>query len=113
MKRVLWLVAFALLAGNSFSQEVPSWFSPSLLHLPEDVAEAAKEGKRVMLYFEQNGCPYCKRMVEVNFANPKIASRLQRQFVPVAINVWGDRELTTPEGRASTEKQFAAALKVQ
>jgi thioredoxin-related protein len=107
------ILAFLLLAGNAFAQEVPAWFSPSLLHLPDDVAEAAKEGKRVMLYFEQNGCPYCARMVEVNFADPKIAARMQRNFVSLAINIWGDRDVTTPEGRATTEKQFAAALRVQ
>jgi len=111
MRRLVFVLL--LFAANAFSQEVPPWFSPSLLHLPDDVAEATKEGKRVMLYFEQNGCPYCKRMVEVNFADPAIAARLQSHFVALAINIWGDRELTTPEGRATTEKQFAAALKVQ
>jgi len=49
-------------------------------------------------------------MVEVNFADPAIAARMQQRFVSLAINIWGDRDLTTPEGRATTEKQFAAAL---
>src|SRR5437899_1380646 len=72
MRRGIFVVLLFLTA-NAFCQDAPAWFANSLLHLPDDVAEAAKEGKRVMLYFEQNGCPYCKRMVEVNFADPKIA----------------------------------------
>src|SRR5262245_26668219 len=106
------LLAFAF-AGNLLAQEVPSWFGLSFLVLPEDIAAAAKEGKRLMLYFEQNGCPYCKRMVEVNFADPAIAERIQRRFVPLAINIWGDREVTAPDGTAMSEKKLAAHLKIQ
>jgi thioredoxin-related protein len=113
MRRAIFGLAFLLFSTPVFPQDAPAWFSQSLLHLPDDVAEAAKEGKRVMLYFEQNGCPYCKRMVEVNFADPKIAARMQRHFVSLDINIWGDRDVTTPEGVAMTEKRFAAALKVQ
>jgi thioredoxin-related protein len=95
------------------SQEVPSWFTESLLHLPDDVAEAAREGKRVMLYFGQDGCPYCKRLVEVDWREPRIADKMRRRFVSLAINIWGDREVAWTDGRAMTEKQLAAMLKVQ
>ena len=101
------------LTGNAFGQDTPSWFAQSLLDLREDIAEAAREGKRVMLYFEQPGCPYCKRLVEVNFRQPAIAAKMQRHFVSLDINIWGDRELTSPGGKTMTEKQFAAALKIQ
>ena len=95
------------------SQEVPSWFTESLLHLPDDVAEAEREGKRVMLYFGQDGCPYCKRLVEVDWREPRIADKMRRRFVSLAINIWGDREVAWTDGRAMTEKQLAAMLKVQ
>jgi len=112
MRRLLFvlLVAVSLPAG---SQEVPSWFTESLLHLPDDVAEAAREGKRVMLYFGQDGCPYCKRLVEVDWREPRIAAKMRRRFVSLALNIWGDREVTWTDGRAMTEKQLAAMLKVQ
>jgi thioredoxin-related protein len=106
----VFLVAICLPAA---SQEVPSWFTESLLHLPDDVAEAAREGKRVMLYFGQDGCPYCKRLIEVNWREPRIADKMRRRFVSLALNIWGDREVTWTDGRAMTEKQLAAMLKVQ
>jgi thioredoxin-related protein len=113
MRRLLigWLLL--LFATGSHSQEVPSWFTESLLHLPDDVAEATRGGKRVMLYFGQDGCPYCKRLIEVNWREPRIADKMRRRFVSLALNIWGDREVTWTDGRAMTEKQLAAMLKVQ
>ena len=109
-----WL-AFALLlcASAALSQEAPDWFVESFLDIREDAADAAKEGKRLMLYFMQDGCPYCKQLVTVNWRQPRIVEKTRRYFVPVAINIWGDREVTAADGRRMPEKRFAAALKVQ
>jgi thioredoxin-related protein len=107
-----WLLAL-LVAFTAHAQELPAWFSQSLLILPEEIADAARASKRVVLYFEQDGCPYCKRMAEVSFRDPRIAGRMQERFVPIAINIWGDREVTAPDGKTLTEKQLAARLKIQ
>lgn len=112
------LLALSFLAGLLAaapvqSQEVPEWFAESFLDIREDAAEAAKDGKRLMLYFMQDGCPYCKQLVTVNFRDPKIIDKTRRHFVPIAINIWGDREVTMADGRKLPEKRFAAALKVQ
>jgi thioredoxin-related protein len=108
-----WLFTLLLLFGSAHGQEHPAWFAQSLLVLPEEIADAARENKRVMLYFEQDGCPYCKRMVEATFRDPKISARMQERFVPIALNIWGDRDVTTPDGKIMSEKQLAAQLKVQ
>ena len=50
-------LALMLASTPVMAQEPPAWFGDSLLELREDVAEAAKHGKRVMLYFGQDGCP--------------------------------------------------------
>ena len=97
----------------SFSQEPPDWFTETLLDMREDVADAAKDGKRVMVYFGQDGCPYCKRLMEVNFKDPAIVAKTRRHFMAIALNIWGDREVTWTDGRTRGEKQLAAALKVQ
>jgi thioredoxin-related protein len=80
------------------AQEPPAWFSESLLELRDDVAEAAKQGKRVMLYFGQDGCPYCKQLMEVNFRQASIAAKAQKNLVALAINIWGDREVIWTDG---------------
>ena len=106
-------LALLFAAHTALAQEPPAWFTESLLDLREDVAEAAAQGKRVMVYFGQDGCPYCKRLMEVNFRDAAIAAKTQQHFVALALNIWGDREVTWTDGVASSEKQLAARLKVQ
>lgn len=93
--------------------EKPEWFKESFLEFEEDVAEAAEEGKRVMLYFYQNGCPYCARLIEENFKDQQIQTMIQKHFDGITINMWGDREVVSVGGQAFTEKTFSTALKVQ
>ena len=102
-----------LVCGQAWAQEPPGWFADSLLFVREDAADAAKEGKRVMLYFGQDGCPYCKQLMEVNFRQAAIVDKMRKGFVALALNIWGDREVTWTDGRALSEKQLAIALKVQ
>ncbi len=93
--------------------EIPAWFTPSLLDLRDDVRDAAKAHKRVMLYFGQDGCPYCKRLMEVYFGQRDIAATTRRHFAAIAINIWGDRDTVWLDGETRSEKQLAAFLKVQ
>lgn len=93
--------------------EIPSWFTPTFLDFREDIAEAARQGKRLMVYFGQDGCPYCKQLMVVNFAQKDIVAKTRKNFVAVDVNIWGDREVTWLDGRTFSEKAFAAFLKVQ
>lgn len=93
--------------------EVPSWFKLSFLDFRDDVREAARHGKRVLLYFGQDGCPYCKRLMEVDFGQRDIVAATRRHFDAIALNIWGDRRTVWLDGRARSEKQLAAFLKVQ
>ena len=109
-----WLLVATLLWSFPLkAQEPPGWFSESLLEIRDDVADAAKQRKRVMLYFGQDGCPYCKRLMEVNFRQAPIAAKAQKNLVAIALNIWGDREVKWTDGVVSSEKQLAAKLKVQ
>ena len=90
----------------------PEWFKESFLDLEEDIADAALEGKRLMLYFWQPGCPYCAELISNNLEVDEIKQKLQTKFDVVALNMWGDREVIQVGGRAFTEKTLAAALNV-
>ena len=93
--------------------EIPPWFGQSFLDLREDVAEAAQAGKRVMLYFGQDGCPYCAALMKTNFSQPEIVAKTRGHFVAIALNIWGDRDVTWSDGKVRREKALAAFLKVQ
>ena len=92
--------------------EKPAWFANSFLDIREDVEEAATKGKRILLYFYQDGCPYCAKLLDTNFALQDIEAKTRRHFEVVAINMWGDREVTGFDGGMTTEKAFARALRV-
>ena len=92
--------------------EKPDWFDNSFLDIREDVSDAAAAGKRVLLYFYQDGCPYCKKLLDTNLALKDTETRMRKNFAVIAINMWGDREVTGFSGELTTEKAFATSLRV-
>jgi thioredoxin-related protein len=97
---------------NPGHAEKPAWFKVSFLDLYEDINEAADNNKRLMIYYYQDGCPYCEKLLQDNFGQRNIANKTQQYFDVVAINLWGDQEVTVGE-KILTEKELAEALKVQ
>ena len=93
--------------------DIPAWFRETLLDFREDIRDAAKDGKRLLVYFGQDGCPYCRELMRANFAQKDIAERTRRRFHAIALNIWGDREVTWTDGRTMSEKALAVSLKVQ
>lgn len=123
-------IALALLAGSHLASaadeaglapgmvnpgyhEAPAWFKESFLDLRDDVKEATRAGHRLMLYFYQDGCPYCLKLLQDNFGQKAIADKTRQHFDVIAINLWGDREVADMAGKAMPEKAFAKSLRVQ
>jgi thioredoxin-related protein len=98
---------------NPGYHDKPAWFKQSFLDLPDDVREAAASGRRLMLFFYQDGCPYCKVMLMHDLRRPEVAERTRRRFDVIAINLWGDLEVIDLARKKTTEKQFARDLAVQ
>lgn len=97
---------------NPGYHEQPAWFRQSFLDLREDIKEAEEEGKRIVLYFYQDGCPYCKKLLDTNFSQQTIVDKTRSSLDVIAVNIWGDREVVDFKGESTTEKQFATDLKV-
>ena len=97
---------------GAMESEHPSWFKDSFLDFEEDIAEAATQEKRLVLYFWQTGCPYCNALIEHNFSQRDIVETMNTHYDVVAINIWGDREIIQVGGQTFTEKTLAAALNV-
>lgn len=97
---------------NPGFEEKPAWFKVSFLDLYEDMADASENNKRLLIYFYQDGCPYCKKLLEDNFGQRDISLKTQKYFDVVTINIWGDQEVTVGD-EVYTEKEFSELLKVQ
>ena len=97
---------------NPGYHEQPAWFKQSFLDFKEDIAEAASQDKRVILFFYQDGCPYCAKLLHDNFGQRRIAKKTRHHFDVIAINMWGDRDITWLDDSSAREKVFAERMKV-
>ncbi len=97
---------------NPGYHEKPEWFKESFLDLREDIQEASENKKRVLLYFYQDGCPYCAKLLQDNLGQKKLADKTRKHFDVIAINMWGDKEVTDLTGQLTTEKKFTEQMKV-
>jgi thioredoxin-related protein len=120
MTRLLALLLALAIAAPSRAQapsphaiDIPHWFTETVLEFRDDVREASAQGKRLMLYFGQDGCPYCTALMQNNFSQRSIADKTQRHFVAIALNLWGDREVVWADGRRMSEKALGRELRVQ
>lgn len=93
--------------------EEPEWFKESFLDIREDIQDATAQNKRVLLYFHQDGCPYCEKLIKDNFGQRETTELTQSLFDTISINLWGDREVVGFKGEELTEKEFSKSLRVQ
>ncbi len=125
MNRSVTLAALVFLAGasdggtaraaNDFDDsqikhiEYPDWFSANPFQdLSEELENARSTGKQgLMVLFTTEGCSYCHLFVQKSLGSADLASRVQRQFESVGLEIFDDREMTDPRGADMPIKQFA------
>ncbi len=90
----------------------PDWFKESFLEIASDAAEADAAGKHLILFMHLNGCPYCYKMLEENFANAPYTQFIKDNFDVIEINIKGDRDVEFSQTISLTEKELAKTLKV-
>ena len=114
MKRLVLIAAMLLFAGQAWAAEIGEdglhkqpWMSVTFKDMTEDLETAIDEGKRLVIFFEQRGCIYCKKMHEEVFSDPEIADYIQANYMVVQMNLFGDEEVTDFDGEALPEKEMA------
>jgi len=86
----------------------PDWFKESFLDLRDDLQEALAAGKKgIIVYFGQQRCPYCQKLLEVNFGLADIVTYTQRNFDLIPVNIWSTAELTDLQGNTLTEREYS------
>lgn len=92
--------------------EKPVWFKDSFLELPDELEDANENNRQIILYFHQDGCPYCKKLLDDNFSRKDIVDKMSQNFDLLEINMWGDKTVTLFTGDELSEKEFAKQMKV-
>ena len=99
--------------SNVYEQEKPDWFGMSFLDIAEDVEESAAENKHYGLYFYQDGCPYCEKLIDDNFGQYSINEYAKANFNIAPINIFGAVEVTDLDGIPRPESAFSEHRKIQ
>jgi len=90
------------------------FFAQSFGDLPEELAEAREAGKLgLVLFFEQEGCPYCERMLQTILNQPGVQDWYRERFVSIAVDINGDVELRDVDGITLPSKVFAEHRRVK
>jgi thioredoxin-related protein len=90
------------------------FFAQTFGDLPEELEEARESGKfGLMLFFEQEGCPYCERMMKTILNQPGVQDWYRERFVSIAVDINGDIELRDVDGISLPSKVFAEHRRVK
>lgn len=83
------------------------WFSVTFKDLSEDLQAANDDGKRLVMFFEQRGCIYCKEVHEKVLIDPEVREFIEAHYMVVQYNLYGDEEVVDFDGEKLTEKTAA------
>ena len=89
------------------------FFTLSFGNLPEEMRIAREEGKQgMLLFFEADDCVYCQRMLSQVFNQRAVQDWYGERFISIAVDVFGDIELTDFDGKIVPSKVFSDQQKV-
>jgi thioredoxin-related protein len=60
----------------------------------------------MLLFFEAEDCSYCKRMLKDVLSEPRVQDWYNERFVSIAVDIYGDVELTDFDGITLPSKVF-------
>lgn len=104
------------LAALGLAQAAPgdAFFDASLGDYAAELKAARQQGKLgVLLVYEAEGCPFCKRMREQVLSQPEVQQYFRRHFSIFSVDINGSITVTGFDGREQTEKAYARALRVR
>lgn len=115
IRRTLFALAATLFAAPLWAEvrlgddglHKQDWFLDSFLEMPDDLTDAATEGKHLIVLIEQTGCPYCEALHADIFTRPEIVEYITAHYVVVQLDLWGSREVVDFDGEALPEKDLA------
>ena len=103
--------AAAVMTDDGFYRE--DWFLDSFLELADDLESTAAGGRQLAVIWEQAGCPYCRDMHLINFAQKSIEDYIRDHFEVIELNLHGSRIVTDFDGEKLGERQLAAKYGVR
>lgn len=94
-------------------ETLPPFFETTFNIIPEDWQGAKAQNKRLLIYFGQPGCPFCKELLNKHFRQADIVDYTQSHFVALGYSIFGAREIVWLDGKTYTEKSLAQKLGIR
>jgi thioredoxin-related protein len=97
------------LAGATAPRDPDTYFFDETFgNFQEELALARQDGKQgVLIFFEQQDCPFCHRMKTTVLNRPDVQDYYKKHFHIYSVDIEGDLEVTDFQGRTTTQKDFA------
>lgn len=85
------------------------FFVDSFKDMQEELASAQEEGKAgIFIFFDMQGCPYCKYMKENVLNRIDVQDVYTKNFRNISIDIYAQTEAVDMDGTEMTEAEFAA-----
>ncbi len=98
------LLAMVLLPAWSFADD---FLEKSLGDFSEELDLAKSKGKKgVLIFFEQEGCPYCHKMKTTIFNKSDVQKYFSKHFLVFSVDIKRQEEIKDFQGKETTQKQF-------
>lgn len=106
------LLIFPPISAFASDPQSTGLFHPHFGEMQEELATATAANKRLLIYFWQEGCPYCDQMEKEVFSLPKVKEVVGERFHPIEVNIFGAIPVTGFKGGKTDEKGFSKQIKV-
>ena len=117
LRRTLLLIIISFLnvslvqAAGAPRDPYEHFFNQTLGDFSEELQIAKEDGKKaVMLFFEQDECPFCHYMKNTVLNQPEVQEYFRKNFALFVIDIEGDVEMTDFKGQTMKMKDFAFKL---
>ena len=114
LRNCLLLLTLAAWLVGARAADADRFFDPNLGEFPAELKAAQKSGKLgVLLMFETEACPYCRRMRQQVLNRDDVQSYFRKHFAIFSVDAFGNQPLTDFAGAETTEKAYARKLVVR
>ncbi|HEC18130.1 MAG TPA: DUF255 domain-containing protein [Gammaproteobacteria bacterium] len=105
---LLWLIVAGAAQATAGRDPYVYFFNETWNNFPEELARAKAEGKQgILLFFEMDECPFCHRMKKTVLNQPEVQAYYRKHFLNFSVDIEGDVEVTTFDGKTMSQKDFA------
>ena len=105
---LIFCLAFTVQATAETRDPESFFFNDSFGDFEEELEIAKGEGKKgILIMFQQDECPYCKRMRSTVLNQKRVQDYFQQNFLIFHVDIEGDIEITDFTGQRMLEKDFA------